>query len=139
MALKIVDEGSTKILNSFFKGTTPPTSFTLRLFCDSNALADADTSASHTAATGGGYADKTLAIASATVSSVGGIPQVAWAAQTFTFTGALTTNTTIKGYSILDNSGTVIVEELTTNFTPANNGDTYVVTPIIQLGNGTPT
>ena len=143
MAMKLVDEGSDKILSIAAGATAKPTSFTLRLFTDSNTLDDADTVASRTAAAGGGYADITLypeggSAPAGTISSPSGIPQIAWAQQTFTFTGALTGNATITGYMIFDSDGTLWVEELGTNFTPANNGDTYKVTPIIPLGNGTP-
>lgn len=144
MALKVPDEGSLKMLKILAGATTKPTSFTLRLFTDAGALADTDTSASRTTAAGGGYADITLypeggSAPAGTASAVGGINQIAWAQQTFTFTGALTSSATIRGYLILDNGGTVWAEENTTTFQPANNGDTYKVTPVIQLGNGTPT
>lgn len=145
MAMKMTNEGGQDILNIIFGTATRPTAFTLRLITDSNALADSDTAASgHTAAAGGGYADKTLNLVggsapAATVSVVSSIPQVAWPQVTWTFTGALTGNATIKGYQILDaTNNKVLVEELTTNFTPANNGDNYSITPTIQLGNGTP-
>lgn len=65
------------------------------------------------------------------------IPKATWAAQTYTFTGPLTGNTTIKGYQVL-NGTTMLFGELITNFTPANNGDTLTITPSFQLGNGTP-
>jgi hypothetical protein len=145
MAQKLSNEGGLDILNIIYGSATRPTAFTLRLITDANALADSDTAASgHTAAAGGGYADKTLNLVggsapAATVSAVSSIPQVAWPTVTWTFTGALTSGATIKGYQILDATNSkLIVEELTTNFTPANNGDTYSVTPVIQAGNGTP-
>lgn len=145
MAMKMTDEGTLEMAKILAGATAKPTSFTLRLFTDANALADADTSASHTAATGGGYADITLnpeggSAPAATNSAVGGINQIAWPQQTFTFTGALTSSATIKGAMILNAvSGKVWAEELVTNFQPTANGDTYKVTPVIQIGNGTPT
>ena len=143
MALKLVDEGAQDIAKIVYGATAKPTTFTLRLFTDANALADSDTyAAGHTIAAGGGYADITLypeggSAPAATVSSVGGILQVAWPQQTFTFTGALTGNATIKGYQIVKGTTILHTEELTTNFQPTTNGDTYKVTPIIQIGNGT--
>jgi hypothetical protein len=144
MALKLIDAGADSILSVYAGAEAKPTSWTLRLFTDNATLADDDVVGTRTAATGGGYADITLypeggSAPAGTISNVGGITQIAWAEQTFTFTGALTTNPTIYGYMIFDNNNILLVEELTTNFTPANNGDTYSVTAIIKIGNGTPT
>ena len=136
MAIKVTDAGGQNMLNVIFGATAKQTAFTLQLFTDSTALADADTNATHTVATGGGYADKTLSN-NATVSLNGGIPEAVWGAQVFTFTGALTTSPTIKGYQVLSGT-TLLFEELITNFTPANNGDTLTLTPKFQAGNGTP-
>lgn len=144
MAMKIADEGSLAMAKILAGATAKPTSYTLRLFTDSNALADADTSASHTAAAGGGYADITLypeggSSPAATCSASGGINQIAWAQQTFTFTGLLTASATVRGVMILDNAGKVwAMELLATPFQPTTNGDTVKVTPVIQIGNGTP-
>lgn len=143
MALKLIDAGADSILSVYAGAEAKPTSFTLRLFTDNATLADGDVVGDRTAAAGGGYADITLypeggSAPAATVSTSGGIVQIAWAQQTFTFTGALTSDATIYGYMIFDNSSTLLVEELTTNFQPQNNGDTYKVTPIIKIGNGTP-
>ena len=142
MAMKLVDEGADSIMSVWAGAEAKKTSFTLRLFTDNTAHADDDTVTDRTAAAGGGYADITLypeggSAPAGVVSSVGGIVQIAWAQQTFTFTGALTGSATIYGYMIFSGS-TLFVEEMTTQFTPANNGDTYKVTPIIQIGNGTP-
>lgn len=136
MTLKVTDAGGQNMLNVLFGATAKSTTFTLQLFADSNALADTDINTTHTVATGGGYADKTLTN-NAAVSLNGGIPEAVWGAQTFTFTGALTTNPTIKGYQVLSGT-TLLFEELITNFTPANNGDTLTLTPKFQAGNGTP-
>ena len=56
----------------------------------------------------------------------------AYAQQTWTFTGALTTNATVFGYYVtrvtdLD----LILAESFTSFTPANNGDLINLTPAI--------
>jgi hypothetical protein len=136
MTLKVTDAGGQNLLNVLFGATAKATTFTLQLFTDSNALADTDTNTTHTVATGGGYADKPLTN-NATVALNGGIPEAVWGAQTFTFTGALTTNPTIKGYQVLAGT-TLLFEELITNFTPANNGDTLTLTPKFQAGNGAP-
>ena len=64
-----------------------------------------------------------------------------YAEQTFTFTGPLTTNTTIYGYYLEDNDGStgvaVFAELLGTPFVPANNGDTLKLTVKFQLSKGT--
>lgn len=124
-------------MNVLFGATAKATSFTLQLFTDSNAPADGDINTTHTVATGGGYVDKTLSN-NATVSLNGGIPEAVWAAQTWTFTGALTASETIRGYQILAGTTLLFEETLGTPFTPANNGDQIIITPKFQLGNGTP-
>lgn len=60
MAIKQFDAGGLAFLNILFGATAKQTTFTLQLITDANALADADTNSTHTVATGGGYADKTL-------------------------------------------------------------------------------
>lgn len=108
-----------------------PENLVYRLFATNVTPAETDTAASYTEAAGGGYASKTLTGASWTV--VGGAPSVAsYAAQTWTFTGALTTNTTVYGYYVtLATSGTLVLAETFTNFTPAASGDNIVLTPQI--------
>ena len=137
MAIKQFDAGGLAFLNILFGATAKQTSFTLQLITDANALADGDTNSTHTVATGGGYADKTLSNNAAVALDGSSIPKATWAAQTFTFTGPLTGNATIKGYQVLSGT-TMLWGELITNFTPANNGDTLTITPSFQLGNGTP-
>ncbi len=138
MAIKLTDVGGQNLLNILFGATAKPTTFTLQLFTDSNAPADGDINTTHTVATGGGYADKTLSN-NATVALNGGIPEASWTAQTWTFTGALTTNPTIKGYQVLNGTTLLFEETFGTPFTPANNGDALTLTPKFQIGNGTPT
>lgn len=137
MAIKQFDAGGLAFLNILFGATAKQTSFTLQLITDANALADADTNSTHTVATGGGYADKALSNNATVALDGSSIPKATWSAQTFTFTGPLTGNATIKGYQVL-NGTTMLWGELITNFTPANNGDTLTITPSFQLGNGTP-
>lgn len=137
MAIVLVDVGAAKMLTDYF--ITSGVNLTLKLFATNVTPADTDVAGTYTAAVGGGYADKTLAAASWTESNVGGIEQVAYADQVFTFTGALTTNLTIYGYYVLDAGGTLIYAEAGTPFTPANNGDAYTVKPKFQLSKGTPT
>ena len=81
--------------------------------------------------TGGGYASKTLTGASWTVTA-GNPSTAAYAAQTWTFTGALTTNTTTYGYYATRlSSGVLAHSETFANFTPAASGDNIILTPQI--------
>jgi len=129
------DVGAVDVLTDYFKSGVD---FTLQLFTDNASPARGDTNASRTVPDAtGGYADKTLTVAGATVSDPA-IPQVAWAQQVFTFTGAIQGAGTIYGYQILRGTTLITQELLAVPFTPANNGDHIDITPIIQLGNGDP-
>ena len=114
--------------------------FTLKLGATNTTPAATDTASTYTEATGGGYAAKTLTNGSFTVSITNNIAQAAYAAQTFTFTGALTTNPTIYTYFVVDADGVLVGgESLPAPFTPATNGDNYVNTLVLQQSHGTPT
>jgi hypothetical protein len=142
MALVLADAGAAQILARYFNSTNPAggTALTLKLFATNVTPADTSTASSFTEAAGGGYAAKTLTNGSWTVTAPGGIEQAAYAQQTFTFTGALTTNPAIYGYYIVDADNVLIYAEAAgSTFTPANNGDSYKVTPVMQLSKGTPT
>jgi hypothetical protein len=142
MALVLADLGAKSMLKAYFNNVwaSGGKDLTLKLFATNVTPTDASTAGSFTEAAGGGYASKTLTNGSWTESNSGGIEQAAYAQQTFTFTGVLTTNTVIYGYYIIDADGVLVYAELAgAPFTPANNGDTYKVTPIVQLSKGTPT
>lgn len=139
MATKLPDVGGLNMLNVLFGSTAKTTSFTLQLFTDANAPADSDTNSTHTVASGGGYADKTLSNNATVAADGNGIPVATWAAQTWTFTGALTSGATIRGYQVLAGTTLLFEETFGTPFTPANNGDQMTFTPKFALGNGTPT
>jgi hypothetical protein len=110
---------------------TAPENLKYQLFATNVTPAETDTAGTYTIATGGGYADKTMTGAS--WSATGGAPSsIAYAQQTWTFTGALTTNATIYGYiAVLATSGTLVLAETFTSFTPAANGDNIKLTPTI--------
>jgi hypothetical protein len=143
MALVQLDAGARQIIKSYFKKVQPSggNNLTLKLFCNNLTPVDTNVAGDFTEASGGGYSPITLLAANWTDSEVGGISQAAYAQQTFGFTGALTTNPTIYGAYIVDADGVAIFAERAPGgvFTPANNGDTYKVTPVWQLSNGTPT
>jgi hypothetical protein len=143
MALVLADVGAVMLLKAAFQNVWPAggKNLTLKLFATDVTPADTSTAGSFTEAAGGGYAAITLTNGTGWVESqVGGIEQVAYAQQTFTFTGPLTTNPAIYGYYVVDADGVLVyAEKAGATFTPANNGDTYKVTPIVQLSKGTPT
>lgn len=141
MALTLADVGADQILKAYFNNAWPAANknLSLKLFVTNVTPADTDTASSYTEASGGGYAAITLNNGSWTV-TVGNDPSDAtYTEQTFTFTGALTTNTVVYGYYVVDADAVLIwAEKFGTTFTPANNGDTLKVTPKFQLSKGTP-
>lgn len=108
---------------------------TLKLFVN-NITPDGDTVVGDfTEATGGGYAAKSLTGTSWTVTTnASDEGEATYAAQTFTFTGALTTNTTIYGYYVVQASSGALLwcERFASTFTPAVNGDALTFTPKFQ-------
>lgn len=142
MALVLTDTGAIQILTKYFQNTLPAggNNLTLKLFVNNITPGDTDTAGTYTEAAGGGYAVKTLTAANFSISAVSNIIQAAYTAQTFTFTGALTTNPTIYGYFVVDADGVLIyAEKASAAYTPANNGDAFTMTPVFQLSKGTPT
>lgn len=67
-------------------------------------------------------------------------PDVIMAEQTFTFTGELTTNTTVYGWYLIkqDLSAVYAAKKLDTAYTPGSGGGALKFTPRVQAGNGTP-
>lgn len=141
MALTLADVGADEILKVMFNNDRPTggNNFTLKLYATDVTPADTHTASSYTEATGGGYAAKTLTNGSFTVTVANDPSDATYAQQTWTFTGALTTNGTIYGYFVVDADGTLLwAEKFSSSFTPANNGDQLKVTPAFQLSKGTP-
>lgn len=137
--LVLTDLGADEILKTYFNNTRPTggNNLSLRLFC--NDVTPAQTGVSYTQAAGGGYAAITLTNGSWTVTPANDPSDAVYAQQTFTFTGALTTNLTVYGYYVTDADGTILwAERLTVPFTPANNGDNIKITPKFQMSSGTP-
>lgn len=144
MAIMFNDLGAQQMLAAYFNNTFPGAgkNLVLRLFTNNITPADTDVDGTYTEASGGGYSSIALSNGSWTVSKVSSIEQAAYAKQTFTFTGPLTTNLTIYGYYVEDltapTSNVIFAQLLSAPFTPANNGDTCAVTPVFQLSHGTP-
>lgn len=130
MALLVPNTGEVIAL-SYLVNKSTPENLVYRLFATNVTPAETDTAATYTEATGGGYAAITLTGSSWTVT--GGAPSTAaYAQQTYTFTGALTTNATIYGYYVTRaTTGDLVLAETFTSFTPANNGDNIKLTPQI--------
>lgn len=141
MALVLADIGADEFLKVYFNDDRPAggNDLTLKLFATNTTPADTDTAGTYTEANGGGYSAKTLTNGSWTVSTGNDPSDAVYAEQTFTFTGPLTTNTTIYGYFVVDADGTLVwAEKFATSFTPTNNGDQLKLTPKFQLSKGTP-
>ncbi|MBE7415074.1 MAG: hypothetical protein HS130_07570 [Deltaproteobacteria bacterium] len=142
MALVFGDSGSRAVLVTYFNNVRPAggNNFQLRLFTNNITPLDTHTAADYTQAAGGGYAAKTLNNGGFTRSNVGGIEQVTYPEQVFTFSGPLNGGATIYGYEVLDADGVhIYAERDLTPFTPAGDGDTYKVNVKIQASKGTPT
>lgn len=141
MALTLADIGADAILKAYFNNAWAAggKNLTLKLFATNVTPADTNNAASFVEAAGGGYAAITLTNGSWIVTPANDPSDAVYAVQTFTFTGALTTNPTIYGYFVVDADGVLIwAELLAAPFTPANNGDNVQVTPKFQLSKGTP-
>ena len=139
MGLILLDVGADEILKTYFNNYHPSggNNLTLRLFV--NNVNPAQTGISYTEASGGGYAAKTLTNGSWVITTANDPSDAVYAQQTFTFTGALTTNLTIYGYYVTDADNTIIwAEKFTTSFTPTDNGDNVKITPKFQASSGTP-
>jgi len=142
MAIYVPDEGALSFLSNSLGNSFPVggANLTLKLFCNNTTLSDSDTAATFVEAAGGGYSAKTLTAGSWVVSSVGGIAQAAYPTQTFTFTGPLTTNTTIYGYYVVDADGTLKFADLfTEGVEPTDDGNYINISIVFQGSKGGPT
>lgn len=131
MALLVPNVGENIALSYLVGKTTVVRDLVYRLFATNVTPAETDTAATYTEAAGGGYASKTLAGASWTITN-GAPTEAAFAQQTWTFTGPLTTNGTVFGYyatRLTDND--LVLAETFSSFTPAANGDQVLLTPKI--------
>ena len=131
MALIVQRTGQTAALSYLTGKNTSPENLVYHLFATNVTPSETDTVGTYTEAAGGGYASKTLTGASWTVTAA--TPSnAAYAQQTWTFTGALTTNPTVYGYYVTRvSTGDLMLSEAFTAFTPANNGDQILLTPQI--------
>lgn len=131
MAILVPNVGENIALAYLTGKTTTVRDLIYRLFATNVTPAETDTAASYTEAAGGGYASKTLTGASWTITN-GAPTSAAYAQQTWTFTGVLTTNATVYGYYVTRvTDADLVLAETFTSFTPANNGDQILLTPQI--------
>lgn len=131
MTLLVPNVGENIALAYLVGKTTTVRDLIYRLFATNVTPAETDTAGSYTEASGGGYASKTLTGASWTITN-GAPTSAAYAQQTWTFTGALTTNLTVYGYYVTRvTDADLVLAETFTSFTPANNGDQILLTPQI--------
>jgi hypothetical protein len=142
MALVLSDLGADVILGTFFVATAVQ-DLHLKLFVTdvTPSATGADVIGDYTEAVGGNYAQKDLARGAGwTLTPADDPSDVIYTQQTFTFTGELTTNTTIYGYYVTNAAESVLLwaEKLPVAFHPYNNGDQLLITPKLQLSHGTP-
>lgn len=131
MALVVPNQGEQIALEAFV-GKTAGQNLVLRLYTNDITPGETNTEATYTEASGNGYAAKTLTAASWTFTA-GAPSNVAYAEQTFTFTGALGN---VYGYYFTQvSSGLLVWAERFTSapFNIANNGDQIKITPQITL------
>lgn len=131
MTLLVPNVGENIALSYLTGKTTTVRDLVYRLFATNVTPAETDVAGTYTEAAGGGYASKTLTGASWVITN--GAPTSAdYAQQTWTFTGALSTNPTVFGYYVTRvTDADLVLAETFTSFTPANNGDQILLTPKI--------
>ena len=131
MTILVPNVGENIALSYLVGKTTVVRDLIYRLFATNITPAETDTAGTYTEAAGGGYASKTLTGASWTITN-GAPTDASYAQQTWTFTGALTTNPTIYGYYVTRvTDADLVLAETFTSFTPASNGDQILLTPHI--------
>lgn len=132
MTMLFPGKGEQTVLDYATGRTASTIPLTMRLFCNNITPAYTDTAGTYTEAAGGGYAAIALTGASWSAAAGSGPASTAYAQQTYTFTGPLTTNTTAYGYFYtLTTGGTIMAAEVFTPFTPAASGDNIKITPTI--------
>ena len=132
----IVPNGAEQTALKMIINYASPENLVLKLYTNNYTPIATSTESDFTVASGGGYSSVTLTGASWTVSTNGsGQAEAVYAQQTFTFTGALSGSATIYGWVLVQSSsGYLIAAEKSANtFTPASNGDTWYITPRLQL------
>lgn len=130
MALVVCNNGEGDALQ-YFVNRASPQDLVLRLNTNNITPAETDVAASMTEATGFGYASVTLTGASWGAPSEGAPSSIAYAQQTFTFTGPL--GNVYGYYCTRASSGRLAIAERFSDgpYNIVNNGDQIKVTPAI--------
>lgn len=132
MTLRIPNIGEDRLLGMALGKYTQEASLTLKLFSSNTTPADTDTAGTYTEVSGNGYAAKTLANASWTITQ-GAPTEAVYAQQEWTFTGAAGN---VYGYFIVGTtSGNLMWAERFTDgpYDITASGDVIRVTPKITL------
>lgn len=130
MAIVVPNNGEGDALD-YFTNRAAPQNLILRLYTNNITPAETDTAGTYTEASGSGYSAITLTGASWGAPSEGAPSSIAYAQQTFTFSGALGD---VYGYYMTrSTSGRIALAERFTGapFNIANNGDQIRITPTI--------
>lgn len=139
--MPLADTGASALLTSYLNKTQPTggNNLTLKLFTNDFTPDDTTITSAFTEAAGGGYTAKELIAGNWTVTISGGIPKGAYPQQIFSFTGALTTNTTVYGWYIIDADNALLASSrFDVPFAPTSSA-IILTTPEIRLSKGTPT
>lgn len=132
MPLNVPDSAELIALKAFIGHTAQSEDSVVGLFTSNITPADTDTAATYTAieAVGGGYGRKSLLKGNWVVTA----NPITYAAQTWTFTGALNANAVIYGYFLLRATTLDIMwsENFGSGFQPLANND--ALTLALQLG-----
>jgi len=132
MSLNVPDTAELLALKAFIGHTAQAENCVVGLFTSNITPADTDTAATYTAieAAGGGYVRKSLLAASWVVTA----NPITYAAQVWTFTGALDASAIVYGYFVLRATTLDIMwsENFGGPFQPLSNGDQ--LTTNLQLG-----
>lgn len=130
MALLVPNNGEGDALQYFVNRATPE-NLVLRLYTNNVTPGETDVAATYTEASGFGYSAVTLTGASWGAPSEGAPSSIAFAQQTFTFTGALGN---VYGYYLTRaTSGRIAYAERFSDgpYNIVNNGDQIKITPTI--------
>ena len=138
--INVPDVGALAQLSRLLNNTWPTDKdLTLKLYTNNFTIEDNTIASDFTEATGGGYAAKTLANGSWTVSVSGGIAQGIYAQQVFTFSGPMIPNTVAYGYYVVDSDGVLQwAETFSEPVSPVSAGNHIDITPKFQGSKGTP-
>lgn len=131
--LNAPNEGESRMLETIVNKTAAET-LTLKLFGNNITPGEADTAATYTEVSGGGYAAKTMTGANWTAAN-GSNSYITHSAQTFSFTGATTPNTVYGYYLVQSTSNRVMWAERFSDgpYAINNNGDSITITARLEL------